>query len=442
MRTRKKRLSDKIMYKPTNYIDNKQTLSIYYHIVYLIVLLATIFGVKYGISENIDIFPLFTLPLVYISLFFLFRDYGVKESMKILKELNFIWITIPIIFYFIIWWLWLWLWNYFEGFRKLLDFKVFYINGNSLHIYNPELWLPVIIYISLYSFFAVGRQINMINTNKTSVLQKIVITPIFLLIDVFLGVLIFVVVMISVLSLVFILKPHYLQYVMPTIGLVLALILLALSLLKKIKQYSLYYIVSTVITVILCILIWQKDRQYDYVSEYSEGFAIVKNDQSFNYDRKDYHSIIKYGFIDKQGKEVIPLKYDEVKPFSDGFAIVALDSIYMGYSERMYGFIDKTAKEITEIKYLAVKPFAEGEGLAAVKKRASWGFIDKTGKEVIPLKYKSANSFINGRAKVSIVIDHNDSYTRSLSYAQQAIFIEEHFFYIDKTGKEIEYIFR
>jgi len=300
------------------------------------------------------------------------------------------------------------------------------------------LWLPIFIYICLYCFFALGRQMNMINTYKTSVLQKIVITPFFLLIDVFLGVLISVVVIMTVLTIVFILKPHYLQFVMPTIGLVLSLIFLALYFIKKTKQFPSYFIVSSVISVILCILIWQKDRQYDYVSEYSEGFAIVKNDQAFNYNRKDYRIITKYGFINRQGKEVIPLKYDEVKPFLDGMALVAIDS-----SVRKFGFIDKTGKEIIPIKYDEIKPFSEGLAVVAVvgftfKDYGNYGFIDKTGKEVIPLKYKSAKSFINGRAKVSIVIDNNTSNTFSLSYAEQDLNISEKFFYIDKTGREIE----
>ncbi len=410
--TRTSKFSNKTSNKPTNYIDKKQTLSIYYNIVYLIVLLGTAFGISFGISKNIEIFPLFTLPLVFISLIFLFRDYGTKESMKILKQLNYVWIAIPIVFYFIIWWLWLW--NDFEGINKLLDFKFFYFIDGALRIYNPELLLPIFIYICLYSFFAVGRQINIINNYKNSILQRIQIITIFLLINIFLGVLITLFFTISILILVFILKPHYLQYVMPAIGLFLALILLALSFIKKIKQYSLYYIVSTIITVILCVLIWQKEKVYNYISEYSEGFAIVKNDQTFNYDIKDYRSITKFGFINKQGKEVVPLKYDEVRPFTNGFAIVAVSPVYADYGYKKYGFIDKTGKEITEIKYDEVKPFSEGFAIVAVGYVSNYyndrlyGFIDDRGKEITPLKFKRANSFNNGRAKVTV--EENGSY--------------------------------
>lgn len=406
--TRTSKFSNKISNKPTNHIDDKQTLSIYYNIFYLIVLLGTAFGISFGISKSLEIFPLFTLPLVFISLIFLFRDYGTKESIKILKQLNYVWIAIPIVFYFIIWWLWLW--NDFDGISKLLDFKFFYFIDGALRIYNPELLLPIFIYICLYSFFAVGKQINMISNYKNSILQRIQIITIFLFINIFLGVLIALFFTISILVLVFFLKPHYLQFVMPVIGLLLSSILLFLTLVKKIKQYLLYFIVSAVIIIALCIFTWHNEGQYDYISEYSEGFAIVKINQTFNYDLDDYRSATFYGFINRAGKEVIPIKYDDLKPFTKGFAIVGrkVDDVLK------YGFIDKTGKEITGIKYDEVMPFSEGFAVVGVgyvwysDNNRLYGFINNTGKEVIPLKYKSANSFKNGRAKVSI--EENGSY--------------------------------
>lgn len=467
--TRTSKYGNKISDKPINYLDKKETLTIYYNVVYLLVLLATVFGIKYGISENLEIFPLFTLPLVSIALIFLFRDYGAKESMKIFKELNYFWIVIPIMFYFIIWWVWMW--SDFYGVKKLLDFKIYYLNDRSLHIYNPELWLTILIYICLYSLFAVGKQMNIINNYKTSAFQKIILTSFFLVIIFFLGVLISIIVIISILVLVFIIKPHNLHFVMPIIGLVLILMLLALSLIKKIKQYSLYYIVSTVITVILCVLIWQKDRQYDYIYDYSDGMAKVKN-QLFNYDRKDYHSITKYGFIDKTGKEIIPLKYDSAENFSNSIA-------YIGNQVNdiiLFGIIDKTGKEITDLKFYGFKPYSNdlsvyylygcglinnktgkvcstsysiimplSEGLAAVNSHENWGYIDSRGKLVITCKYNSAESFKNGFARVSIE-EYNpnmnrsfdyDFFTREYTWRPTGGFVKR-YFYIDRTGNEIK----
>ena len=63
-----------------------------------------------------------------------------------------------------------------------------------------------------------------------------------------------------------------------------------------------------------------------------------------------------------------------------------------------FGFINKEGKEVTSLKYDYAWSFSEG--LAAVKLNDKFGFINKAGKEVIPLKYDHAYRFENGNAKV------------------------------------------
>ena len=53
-------------------------------------------------------------------------------------------------------------------------------------------------------------------------------------------------------------------------------------------------------------------KKYDWKGEYYEGLARV----SLNG---------KLGFIDKTGKEVIPIKYDDAWGFSEGLAFVELN---------------------------------------------------------------------------------------------------------------------
>ncbi|MDR1120865.1 MAG: WG repeat-containing protein [Dysgonamonadaceae bacterium] len=64
----------------------------------------------------------------------------------------------------------------------------------------------------------------------------------------------------------------------------------------------------------------------------------------------------KYGYIDDEGKEVVPFQYDDAWRFSEGLASVELDGKY--------------------------------------------GFIDKTGKVVIPIIYEMVGNFIGGKARV------------------------------------------
>ena len=97
-------------------------------------------------------------------------------------------------------------------------------------------------------------------------------------------------------------------------------------------------------------------KNYFYIWIFSEGLARVLLNN-------------KLGFIDKTGKEVIPIKYDDASSFSEGLASVSLNY--------KYGFIDKTGKEVIPIKY----DYAEGfsEGLAQVKLNNKWFYINQKG---------------------------------------------------------------
>ena len=130
--------------------------------------------------------------------------------------------------------------------------------------------------------------------------------------------------------------------------------------------------------------------KYDDISTWwSDGLASVKLNN-------------KYGYIDKTGKEVIPLKYDGVdvlfNSFEEGLVRVELNG--------KYGFIDKTGKEVIPLKYDFVGDTFDSfrEGLARVELNGKYGFIDKTGKEVIPLQYDNIydDYFKNGFAKVKL----------------------------------------
>ena len=85
-------------------------------------------------------------------------------------------------------------------------------------------------------------------------------------------------------------------------------------------------------------------------------------------------------------------KYDWKDKYYEGLAWVKLNG--------KWGFIDKTGKEVIPIKYDGAWYFSEG--LASVKLNDKWGFIDKAGKEVTPIKYDMAISFSEGLANVEL----------------------------------------
>ena len=114
----------------------------------------------------------------------------------------------------------------------------------------------------------------------------------------------------------------------------------------------------------------------------------------------------KYGFIDRNGKQVTDIKYDYVAISSEG--------LYLVYADKKYGYLDGKGKEVIPLIYDNASVFSEG--LARVKRQNKYGIIDKTGKVVVPFKYDAIYGFKNGRA--GVVLD--------LKYG-----------FIDKKGNEI-----
>ncbi|MGH9932431.1 MAG: WG repeat-containing protein [Pyrinomonadaceae bacterium] len=134
----------------------------------------------------------------------------------------------------------------------------------------------------------------------------------------------------------------------------------------------------------------------------------------------------KWGFMDKTGKLVIAAQFEDAENFSEGLAPVKIGGEIVwcpadetgdraGYTMR-YGFIDKTGKLVIPARFESAAPFSEG--LAAIHQCDQSFFIDKTGKTVIAENYKYASSFAGGLAHVSIL--RNETLLDG---------------YIDKTGK-------
>lgn len=123
-------------------------------------------------------------------------------------------------------------------------------------------------------------------------------------------------------------------------------------------------------------------REYDYIREFSEGMAAVRNEDG------------KYGYIDDSGNELILCNYDEADIFSEGLARIELDG--------KCGYIDKNGNVVFwyELNY-----FYDGsnfkEGMARISNGGKYGYIDKTGKEVIPCIYEYAEDFSGGFASVN-----------------------------------------
>ncbi|MGC9971490.1 MAG: WG repeat-containing protein [Bryobacteraceae bacterium] len=118
--------------------------------------------------------------------------------------------------------------------------------------------------------------------------------------------------------------------------------------------------------------------QFDYASGFREGLALV----SING---------KWGFIDPGGRMAIPAQYDEATHFSQGLAAVR--------TGRSWSYADRAGKKILAVEFDEARAFSED--LAAVRQGKLWGYIDRTGKLAVQPRFSSAWEFQEGRALVA-----------------------------------------
>ncbi|MEW9097346.1 MAG: WG repeat-containing protein [Clostridiaceae bacterium] len=136
-------------------------------------------------------------------------------------------------------------------------------------------------------------------------------------------------------------------------------------------------------------------KAYNYMSSYREGRAVFANaDSGGNYI---------YGYLDLEGKEIIPAKYEEARDFNDGKAVVKL-------REGEYALIDRNGNIINTYKYAFVGNL--GDGLLPFQPNigGNYGYIDIDGKVVIEPKYSIALPFYQDRAIVNASQDYINKY--------------------------------
>lgn len=98
------------------------------------------------------------------------------------------------------------------------------------------------------------------------------------------------------------------------------------------------------------------------------------------------------GIVFLNNAQAQQFKYDRAGNFSNGLAPV--------YSGKMMGYIDKTGKEIVPVVYEEdYLPDEFTDGVAVLKKNGLSGAIDKTGKWVVPAEYKRLGNFSEGIAE-------------------------------------------
>lgn len=133
-----------------------------------------------------------------------------------------------------------------------------------------------------------------------------------------------------------------------------------------------------------------------HASYFQDGLTVVDNRDSRGGEGDGW-----YGYMNKAGKLVLPMKYWSASPFTQGVAFVGFQTDVQNYR-----LINKTGNLVSNLKFSRVNDFSEGLAAVAFCKtqiaedKCSWGYIDKTGKLVIPAKYSEADGFKKGVATV------------------------------------------
>lgn len=166
--------------------------------------------------------------------------------------------------------------------------------------------------------------------------------------------------------------------------------------------------------------------RYGSISQFSEGLSAVTDKEGFrvidksgkvittkaysfigdfNNGRALFGTVAPngkylYGYLDSEGKEVIPAKFESAGNFKSGKAVVRL-------SESQYALIGINGNVLNVYHYSNVGDL--GDGLLAYQKSPGekFGYINEDGTVAIPPKFSWASVFSDGRA----VVNMSDIYT-------------------------------
>lgn len=117
-----------------------------------------------------------------------------------------------------------------------------------------------------------------------------------------------------------------------------------------------------------------KTTKFEFVDDFSEGYAVVKR-------------LEKYGYIDVYGEIIIPSIHIDAKPFRQGLAAVQ-------NSDGLYGYINSHGKLVIPHQFQKAGQFHSG--LARVRHEHGWGLINRRGRFVVEPQFMSISRVFNG----------------------------------------------
>lgn len=207
---------------------------------------------------------------------------------------------------------------------------------------------------------------------------------------------------------------------------------------------------------------------YKYVGQFKDGYCVVYNDDMkcgiinrtgrevvpavFDEATLPNEGMLRvrngnlWGFFDTTGHKAIDFQYRTVSDFNEGLAVANDDS---DSSTVKYGYINKENRFVIPAKFEFAMTF--NEGFAVVKNYDRYGMIDRKGNEVMPCKYIGVSGMIDGRCfaydvetELAAMFDNKMKQLTDFKYSEIPYYSEDfyiarmggHYTYLDKKGRE------
>ncbi|WLR51176.1 WG repeat-containing protein [Bacillus tianshenii] len=137
------------------------------------------------------------------------------------------------------------------------------------------------------------------------------------------------------------------------------------------------------------------DKAYQFIGTFEDDRALFANsDSKGNY---------LYGFLNRNGQEVIPNKYQSATDFNVGKAVVKV-------KEGQFALIDREGTVLHTYNYAYVGSYGDGLLVFQQSLNDKQGYMNEAGEVVIPAQFVTALSFQNGRAVVNISETYENKY--------------------------------
>ncbi|WP_219837327.1 WG repeat-containing protein [Paenibacillus sp. R14(2021)] len=139
-------------------------------------------------------------------------------------------------------------------------------------------------------------------------------------------------------------------------------------------------------------------RAYPFIADMKEGRSVF-----YVTDAGSDAGNSRYGYLDAQGKEIIPAQFEEAGDFKNRKAVIKI-------KDNEYALIGPTGRRLADYPYAYVGPL--GDGMLAFQRDTAgkYGYLNERGDVVLQPAYTSAFTFRNDRAIVNTAEDYKSSY--------------------------------